>query len=387
MVDDDRAVRRFLRRAVEIAGYEVDEFAGAGDALGGFTAGKYAVALVDLNMPEYDGLWLLERLKEVDPDIVVVIVTGSGEVQEAVDALTHGALDYVRKPVSVAEIAEVVHRARRNRQLELENRAYRQELERLVEERTAGLRRAMNELEATHESLESSYRESIYRLAAAAEYRDEDTANHLVRIGLISEILAKRVGCDAELIALIRQASPMHDVGKIGIRDAVLLKAGPLTKEEFEEIKTHSVIGARILSGSSSQLIQMAERIALTHHEWFDGSGYPQGLCGEQIPLEGRIVSLADVFDALTSPRVYKPAYSIEMALAILHDKTGTHFDPQIVQALYDSLDEILGVKQFYADPDLTSFWKLDASLGLPPPFAGLVDVTEDLERAKGQLT
>ncbi len=379
VVDDDSAVRRFLRRVVERAGHRVEDFPDAEAALEHISPAKYAVALIDLNMPGHGGLWLLERLREADPDIAVVIVTGSGVVDEAVNALTHGAVDYLQKPVSTIEIKEVVGRARRNRQLELENRAYRLDLERLVQERTAGLREAMIELGAASVALERSHRESIYRLAAAAEYRDEDTGNHLVRIGLTSELLAKRVGCEEELVALIRQASPMHDVGKIGISDADLLKPGLLADEEFEEIKKHTVIGARILSGSSSKLFQLAERIALSHHEWFDGSGYPLGLRGEQIPLEGRIVAIADAFDALTSPRVYKPAYPVEKALAIIENESGTHFDPEMVQALYESLDEILEVKRSYGDPDFSSFWSANFGSELCLPFSNLIEVPGEL--------
>jgi len=379
VVDDDSAVRRFLRRAVERAGHRVEDFPDAEAALEHVSPAKYAVALVDLNMPVHDGLWLLERLREADSDIAVVIVTGSGVVDEAVNALTHGAVDYVQKPVGPTEIKEVVGRARRNRQLEIENRAYRLDLERLVEERTAGLHEAMIELGAAAEALERSHRESIYRLAVAAEYRDEDTGNHQLRIGLTCELLAKRVGCEEELVTLIRQASPMHDVGKIGVSDAVLFKPGPLADEEFEEIKKHCAIGALIFSGSSSKLFQLAERIALSHHEWFDGSGYPESLRGEQIPLEGRIVAVADAFDALTSPRVYKPAYTVEKALAIIENGSGTHFDPEIVQALYESLDEILEAKQSYGDPDFSSFWSTNFGSERSLPFSTLFEVPGDL--------
>ncbi len=191
--------------------------------------------------------------------------------------------------------------------------------------------------------------EGSHRLATAAEYRDEETGNHIRRLGHFSRIIAKRWGADEQFLELIFLASPMHDLGKIGIRDSVLLKPGPLTREEFEEIKLHTLIGERILSGSQSPLLRLAEEIAATHHERWDGSGYPRGLAGEAIPLGGRIVAVADVFDALTSNRVYRPAYSVEDALSIMEtDRAG--FDPEVFRAFREGLPEILVVRAEYAD-------------------------------------
>lgn len=349
VVDDEPAVRRFISRALSAGGRAVETYATADEALERVRRGGCAVALVDLRMPGHDGLWFIDRVHEVDEDLMAIMVTGNADVRTAIECLTRGAFHYIIKPVDVSELNLVLQRALDNRRLRLENKAYRLELERLVEERTQQLARTLSDLQVTQQALETSYRESLYRLATAAEYRDEETGNHIRRLGHFSRIIAKRWGADEQFLELIFLASPMHDLGKIGIRDSVLLKPGPLTREEFEEIKLHTLIGERILSGSQSPLLRLAEEIAATHHERWDGSGYPRGLAGEAIPLGGRIVAVADVFDALTSNRVYRPAYSVEDALSIMEtDRAG--FDPEVFRAFREGLPEILVVRAEYAD-------------------------------------
>ena len=349
VVDDEPAIRRFLARIIASSGHAVESFSGSDEAFARVEPGAFAVALVDLRMPGHDGLWFLERATAADEDLVVIMVTGNADVRTAIDCLTHGAFHYIIKPVDAGELEMVLQRALESRRLKLENKAYRLELERLVDERTQQLRQTLSDLEVTQRALETSYRESLYRLATAAEYRDEETGNHIRRLGQFSRIIAEEIGCDEEFLELIYLASPMHDLGKIGIRDAVLLKPGPLTHEEFEEIKLHTIIGEQILSGSKSPLLQLAQQIAGTHHERFDGSGYPRALSGNEIPLGGRIVALADVFDALTNNRVYRPAFSIEEALDII-DTDSAGFDPAVLQAFRDRLPEILAVRKTYED-------------------------------------
>lgn len=350
VVDDEPGVRRYLSRCMATRGQAAEEFESADLALPALRGGEYAVALVDIRMPGHDGLWLLGRVLEEELDVSVVMVTANSDVRTAVDCLTRGAVNYIAKPVDPEELAQVVTRALEDRRLRLENRAYRQDLERLVGERTQQLEDALRDVRGANVALEEAYRESIYRLAAAAEYRDEETGNHIRRIGLYSIIIAQGLECDPEFLNLILLASPMHDMGKIGIRDSILLKPGRLTPEEFDEMKAHTVIGARILSNSESPLMRLAETIALTHHERFDGSGYPAGLSGDDIPLAGRIVALADVMDALTSRRVYKPAFPVEQALHIIREESPGHFDPAVLAAFESRLDDILVVRQEFED-------------------------------------
>ncbi len=198
--------------------------------------------------------------------------------------------------------------------------------------------------------LKASYLDTITRLAIAAEYRDIDTANHIHRMSRYSAEIAREYGWMADRVEMIQHAAIMHDVGKIGISDSILLKPGKLTDEEYAEMKKHTLIGARILGGSDSEILQLSELIALTHHERWDGKGYPRGLAAESIPIEGRMVALADVFDALTSKRCYKPAYPTERAIEIIRESSGSHFDPALVVALEASLPRILSIKAAYRD-------------------------------------
>jgi HD-GYP domain-containing protein (c-di-GMP phosphodiesterase class II) len=195
------------------------------------------------------------------------------------------------------------------------------------------------------QELKEAYLDTIFRLSVAAEYKDDDTAAHINRMSRYSALIAESMGLSAEEVEKIRYASPMHDIGKLGVPDAILMKPAKLTNEEFKVMQEHTVFGSKILSNAKAELLRISERIALTHHEKWDGSGYPQGLSGENIPLEGRIVALADVFDALTTKRCYKPAFSMEQSLDIIKQGVGKHFDPRVTQAFLGNLDKILAVK------------------------------------------
>lgn len=211
---------------------------------------------------------------------------------------------------------------------------------------------AVDSLEASilYKKLESAYRETVARLSYAAEYKDPETYNHIVRIGLMSALMAEKLGFDEEYCKNIELAAPMHDIGKLGIPDHILLKKGKLEGEEWEIMKRHTIIGYEILKESESELLQMAARIALEHHERWDGTGYPYGKKGEEICLEARITSIADVFDALTSERPYKPAWSVEKAMDYMKELSGKHFDPELLNLFFDNLPEIVIIKEKYAD-------------------------------------
>lgn len=350
VVDDEPGVRRYLLRAVEGRGCSAESVDSAVAALERVSSGQFAVVLADVRMPVHNGIWLLRRIKETELDVAVVMVTGESEVHTAVDCLTHGAANYVIKPANPDVLAHAVKMCLENRRLQIESRAYRGDLERMVFERTERLEQALIALKRSNAALEGAHRESIYRLATAAEFRDEDTGNHIRRMGLFCHVLAEALGVDPEFLSLIRLAGLMHDVGKIGVHDAILLKPGRLTEGERREISTHTVIGARILSESNSPLFRMAEEIALSHHEHYDGTGYPAGLKGDDIPLSGRIAAVADVFDALTSHRVYRAAFSVDEAVNMIREGSGSHFDPRVVQAFEQNLDCIVETRTRYAD-------------------------------------
>ncbi len=208
------------------------------------------------------------------------------------------------------------------------------------------LKTTISALKSANRELQEAYLDTVLRLVMASEYRDEDTGEHISRISLYCTFITGKMNFPDKIVKNIRFASPMHDVGKIGIPDSILLKRGKLTDGEFEIIKSHCVIGGRILSDSKAEILQLAESIALTHHEKWNGKGYPKGLSGDEIPIEGRIVALADVFDALTSKRPYKKSFSVERSCDIIKNEKGKHFDPKIVDVFFDNIDEIIKIKE-----------------------------------------
>jgi putative two-component system response regulator len=238
------------------------------------------------------------------------------------------------------DIAEVYERER-EKQKEKELEAARQQLMKYADD----LAKTISDLKTAHIELEQAYLDTIHRLVIAAEYKDEDTGDHIARISRYSALIAEKLGMPPKDVKNILYAAPMHDVGKIGIPDGILMKSGKSTDEEFALIKTHTTIGASILGNASAGLLQLAYQIALSHHEKWNGEGYPQGLAGEDIPLGARIVGLVDVFDALTSRRPYKDPYPVEVACDIIRKERGQHFDPNLVDVLMENLDEILEIK------------------------------------------
>jgi len=246
-------------------------------------------------------------------------------------------LDQLKK---YAEDLTEVYKSEKEKRKELQ--ISEQQLEKYAED----LNKTILELKTTHEELEKAYLDTIHRLVLAAEYKDEDTGDHIVRMSRYSALIAEKLGLPDKEVKNILYAAPMHDVGKIGIPDKILIKAGKLTEEEFEIIKTHSTIGAKILANSKAEILKIAEQIAISHHEKWNGKGYPQGLAGDNIPMPARIVGLADVFDALTSKRPYKDPFPVEVALDIIKKDRGQHFDPNVIDVFLENIDEIVKIKE-----------------------------------------
>lgn len=301
--------------------------------------------LLDVMMPGLDGFEVCRRLK-ADPttrDVPVIFVTAQDDARDEVKGFEAGGVDYITKPFSppVVRARVETHLAllTARRQLARHNA----ELETRVAERTAQLREALRKLE------EASL-ETIVRLSRAAETRDDDTGSHVLRMSHYAAVIARRLGLPAEDAETLLHAAPMHDVGKIGIPDRILLKPGKLDADEWAIMRRHAEIGAQILSSSESPVIRLAEVVAMTHHEKWDGTGYPRGLRGEEIPLAGRIVAVADVFDALTTRRPYKEPFSLEKSYEILREGAGRHFDPAVVEAFFAVEDEILAIKARHQD-------------------------------------
>jgi len=286
----------------------------------------------DIMMPGMSGIDLLAVVRSLSRDTAVVMVTAIDDRKTAALALDLGAYGYVIKPFDRHEILISVVNALERRRLTLLSQEYERSLEAKVEERTGQVRQREEEI--------------VLRLISAVGQRHDDTGSHIRRIGLYSSVMAKSLGWTPESVRDIRLAAPMHDVGKIGIPDTILLKPGRLTREEFDVIKTHTTIGAAILDGSDVPLLQMAREIALSHHEQWDGSGYPQGLIEEATPESARIVSVVDAYDAMLNDRVYRPALPEDEALSLMKIGKGKHFDPKILDCFLELLTEIRRIRE-----------------------------------------
>jgi putative two-component system response regulator len=321
IVDDESANVELLKRVLDRGGFSrIESTCDPREAADLFVKQQPDLILLDLHMPHMDGLAVMDRLNQLAEAsyLPILMLTGDMTPEARREALSRGAKDFVNKPFHSDEVLLRIRTLLETRFLYLQIQSQNQVLEAKVAERTL--------------ELESAQIEIIERLARAAEFRDDNTGQHTERVGQMAAVLAREIGLPDAQVSLIRRAAPLHDVGKIGIPDSILLKLGKLTDDEFALVKTHTTIGARILSGSRFSLLQLAEEIAFTHHECWDGSGY-EGMTRESIPLAGRIVATADVFDALTQKRPYKAAWPITDAIAEIDRQRGRQFDPTIVDA------------------------------------------------------
>jgi putative two-component system response regulator len=343
VVDDDRLSQQLMQEMLVPLGYAVSIAGDGRTALDLARRIRPHLVFLDVVMPVMDGFEACERLKE-DPataQIPVVLVTALGGRESKMRGLAVGASDFLSKPVDEAELALRARNLLRVVEFEGFLQRHNEKLDAEVRERTRQLEAALDALRLSREKLKESYLDTIFRLTAVAEYKDGFTAGHIRRVGHYSRHLARQLGWDEEQQESIFYASPMHDIGKVVIPTEILQKPGPLTPEEFAIAKEHTTAGARILQGSTSAFLQLAEVIALTHHERHDGSGYPRGLRGEEVPQAGMITNLADQYEALRSERPYKPPLSHGRVVGLLTHGDGrtrpSHFDPLVLQAFADT--------------------------------------------------
>jgi cyclic di-GMP phosphodiesterase len=350
IVDDDEALRRWEERVVRDQGYSCDSACDAGTVREHLQHSTYQLALLDVNMPGESGIELLAHIRQDHPDVAVLMVTGEDSTALAMSAIELGAYGYLVKPVKSGELLINVANALHRRRREAEHRRLVERLEGAVQERSQELEETLQDLELSETKVWVSQAETIFRLARLVEFRDEETGHHLHRMSSYCELLSRQTGFPEPRCELVRLASQLHDVGKVAIPDSILLKRGKLTTEEFDVIKGHAETGFQMLAGGASEVVQLGALVARTHHERWDGGGYPRGLAGEAIPPEGRIAAVADVFDALTSDRVYRSAFPVKSAIEMMREERGRHFDPALLDAFLGALGEVEAIRQAYAD-------------------------------------
>ncbi len=346
IADDVAANCEILAGCLRSLDCQIDTAANGREALAKLSA-ETDLLLLDQLMPEIDGLGVLHRLRSdaAFSNLPVIMVTARETREDRLRAVESGVNDFIAKPVDRAEVLVRVKAQLRLKAAQDEIKRSRLELEATVASRTADLRLALADMKAAQSRTRDAHVDTIRRLVLAAELKDRDTSEHIVRISRYWAVLGRALGLSAKEVEIGSQAATMHDVGKIGIPDSILRKRGPLTASERRVMQTHTLIGARILAGSPSELMQAGETIALSHHEKWDGSGYPRHLAGEAIPLWGRICAVVDVFDALTSRRPYRRALEPAEAVEVMRPDRGSHFDPHLFDVFVEHLDEILSTK------------------------------------------
>lgn len=343
IVDDEQATVTLLEDMLSTAGFTmIRSTTDARQVAATYQEWQPDLVLLDIHMQHLDGFEIMAQLQPVEQNYLPILIL-SGDTTQIVRqrALEAGAKDFLNKPFDPVEALTRIRNMLEVRLLHNALRDHNDLLEARVRQRTQELHQTRLEI--------------IRRLGRAVEYRDNETGLHVIRMSYYAALLARAIGMTDAESELLLHASPMHDIGKIGIPDRILLKPDRLDSDEWAVMRTHTTIGAEMLSGHNSELMQMAYVTALTHHEKWDGTGYPRGLQGEAIPLVGRITAISDVFDALTSSRPYKRAWSVEDAVDEISQQSGTHFDPELVERFRDIMPELLAIRQQYNEPEFAA--------------------------------
>jgi len=351
VVDDELINRKVLEGMLKSFGLDC-VCAESGPAALALLDVNIDLVLLDIMMPGMDGFAVARAIRSIPAyaELPIVMVTALSAREDRLTAVQAGANDFVAKPIDSTELKVRMTSLLRLKRYHNKLKDYQQHLEQMVEEKTGALRSALADLERARLATLRANMETIHKLSAAAEYKDEDTASHIMRMSRYCAVIAEHAGLDDGAVDLILNSSPMHDIGKMGIPDAILLKPGKLNAQEWEVMRRHTIMGAKILGNSSSKYLEAGAVIAATHHEKWDGSGYPNGLVGKNIPLFGRICAVADVFDALTTRRPYKEALSNGESIGIMTQGRGTHFDPDLFDIFLSNLSRIEAIQREYQD-------------------------------------
>lgn len=352
IIDDDITIGTLLHDLLSNIGFDCCYESTAQGALDRMQEKPFPLALCDVHLLDMRGEEVVSRLLEINPEIIVIMVSGDHDINVALECIRRGAIDYITKPFTVEQLNQTVIRALNQLATRRKKKKEEKILIKKLNQNNNTLKKTVNQLGLVKLHLQKAEEEIIFRLALAAEYRDEDTWGHLLRISEGVYQVAQVLELPQPKCDVLRHSSLLHDVGKIGIPDHILLKTGKLTREEFEIMKSHTEIGYRILAGSQYPLIRSAAKIALSHHERYNGSGYPYGKKGDEIPLSAQIVSIVDVFDALISERPYKEAWEKEPALEEIVRGKGTLFNPKIIDAFMEVCDDLYYYKEQFNQKD-----------------------------------
>jgi putative two-component system response regulator len=344
VVDDEKAIRESISDFLEDTGCRPDTAANGVEAIDMIRSKKYDAVIIDLNMPEMDGFEVLERVSPENPNMPIIVLSGVGVIDKAVEAIRKGAWDFLPKPISSFSVLQItLNRVFERARLRAENRLYREHLEEEVRRKTAQV------IEMSR-SLIAVQKEIILKLGDVVETRSHETGNHVQRVSENTYLLSRLYGMTEGEALDIKLASPMHDVGKIGIPDNILNKQGELTEEEFSIIKTHTTIGYSIFNTSDLPVLKLAAEIALYHHEHWDGSGYPNGIKEKSIPINARITTIVDVFDAVSHSRIYKTAWGIEQSCSYIKENSGKMFDPELAELFLSNIEQFLEIHHKYTE-------------------------------------
>ena len=345
LVDDEQMNRVVASKILIKEGYSVIEAQNGFEALEALKTNQVSLILMDLMMPQMDGFEAITQIKldKQLKDIPIIVISALSDMQMVHKGLMLGANEYITKPFDIVEFRLRVQNIIQLGNLIEFQKEFNQTLTDEVDKKTHELHEALQEIQQSEKDI-------LAILAKLAEYRDNETSSHTIRVGQMAGFLGSKLGLDEEQCALLKLAAPMHDIGKVGIEDDILLKNGKLTEEEFSTMQQHANIGYSILSQKETPLLQLAATIAYTHHEKYDGSGYPRGLSKDSIPIEGAIVAIVDVYDALLSKRPYKEPFSQERALEIIANESGSHFDPKVHDAFVKYISQINLIRSHYED-------------------------------------
>jgi response regulator RpfG family c-di-GMP phosphodiesterase len=320
------------------------------DGLKKFTENEFDLVISDIDMPIMDGLEMITKIREIDNDIPIIVFSARNDTKCFIDTINLRITGYILKPMIMNQFLNILKNTLEVIKLKKENQQYKQELENMNSFLEEQVNERIGEIVELNKEIQKTQKEVVFVMGAIGERRSKETGYHVTRVAEYSKLFALLYGLTEEDSEMLKQASPMHDIGKVAIPDDILNKPGVFTEEEFSIMKNHSVLGYEMLNVSSRPLLKLAATIAHEHHEKWDGTGYPQGLSGSQININGRITAIADVFDALGSDRVYKKAWSDEEIFQFFKDQRAKHFDPDLVDIFFDNVEEFLKIRDKFSD-------------------------------------